>query len=551
MASVPGLRDPGASCIVQKFGGTSLGTGILVRRAAGIVRTALNTSRPIVVVSALTPPSGESTTSRLLEACAMLDERKYKSILRTLEAEHLLAGWLAAGGVGPIGSFQARETAEGAARRRKVLKEIADDFEGLRRFLYACGTIGETTPRSMDVVVSFGERLAARIFAAALESEGTAAACVSLDSLVERRDANDPVGQSFYDYAVRKLKCILDPSLGSSDSWTVPVISGFFGHVPGGVVGSIGRGYADLTAALCAAATGSPEVHLYKDVRGFFTGDPSLVDSALLLSSVTSAEAAELAYYGTETLHPVAAEQASRAGITVRIRSPADPDCPGTAILPSAPQTALALLATAVNLKHPCMTISLSPPQRRHEPVFMARIFTLLARHNIAADLVSTSQANVTLALAPRPVPDLKRLVADLSRLATVSVCDNAAVITLVGESLRSGGADVLLRAIGGAGINIEMISAGGGRTSVSCVVPGADGPRALRVAHDACVLGLGRDADRANDAVEELNLLHPTPLPVVSGLLLRATGRKEATIKESSWQASVDRDVDVCSATA
>lgn len=92
---------------------------------------------------------------------------------------------------------------------------------------------------------------------------------------------------------------------------------GFFGAMPDSLISTVGRGYSDLCAALCAASVDAMELQIWKEVdvrkwitflsyitdvitQGIFTADPSKVKSARLLATVTSEEAAELTYYGSE-----------------------------------------------------------------------------------------------------------------------------------------------------------------------------------------------------------------------------------------------------------
>ena len=79
---------------------------------------------------------------------------------------------------------------------------------------------------------------------------------------------------------------------------------GFFGILPDSLVRTVGRGYSDLCAAMCAVGIGAEELQIWKEVDGVFTADPRKVPSARLLSTVTAEEAAELTYYGSEVSHP-------------------------------------------------------------------------------------------------------------------------------------------------------------------------------------------------------------------------------------------------------
>jgi len=80
----------------------------------------------------------------------------------------------------------------------------------------------------------------------------------------------------------------------------VPVVTGYFGVVPGSLLSAIGRGYTDLCAALLAVGLGADELQIWKEVDGIFTADPRKVPTARLLTSITPEEAAELTFFGSE-----------------------------------------------------------------------------------------------------------------------------------------------------------------------------------------------------------------------------------------------------------
>lgn len=160
------------------------------------------------------------------------------------------------------------------------------------------------------------------------------------------------VDQSFYNYIVEQLKQVLnaegcyqtqvqnstydlvDENDALKGSIVVPVVTGFFGPVPGSILKAIGRGYTDLTAALIAVAVEAKELQIWKEVDGIFTADPRKIPSARLLASISPEEAAELTYYGSEVIHPFTMEQVIRASIPIRIKNTFNPNGFGTVILP-------------------------------------------------------------------------------------------------------------------------------------------------------------------------------------------------------------------------
>lgn len=105
--------------------------------------------------------------------------------------------------------------------------------------------------------------------------------------------------------------------------------------MPGSLIKEVSRGYSDLCAALCAVALNAEELQIWKEVDGVFTADPRKVRDARLLATITSEEAAELTYYGSEVIHPLTIEQIDDAGIPLRLKNVANPQGSGTIIYPS------------------------------------------------------------------------------------------------------------------------------------------------------------------------------------------------------------------------
>jgi aspartate kinase len=105
--------------------------------------------------------------------------------------------------------------------------------------------------------------------------------------------------------------------------------------MPGSLIKSVSRGYSDLCAALCAVAVRADELQIWKEVDGIFTADPRKIKNARLLATVTTEEAAELTYYGTEVIHSLTIEQIDSAGISLRLKNVMNPQGAGTIIHPS------------------------------------------------------------------------------------------------------------------------------------------------------------------------------------------------------------------------
>ncbi|KAK0555089.1 Aspartokinase [Tilletia horrida] len=226
-----------------------------------------------------------------------------------------------------------------------VVAAIEEDCARLRDFLSAAQIIEEISPKSKDIIIGVGERLACRIVVGALRDSGVDAELVTLDNIVDSSFFEGPdavldpsarlgthegsLEQNFYDLLARRLGERLQQCTG------VPVVTGYFGNVPGSLLTQVGRGYTDLCAALCAVGVGAQELQIWKEVDGVFTADPRKVPTARLIPSITPEEAAELTYYGSEVIHPFTMEQAIKNAIPIRIKNVENPGGSGTVIFPT------------------------------------------------------------------------------------------------------------------------------------------------------------------------------------------------------------------------
>jgi aspartate kinase len=135
-------------------------------------------------------------------------------------------------------------------------------------------------------------------------TQGIDATLVTLEDIVAKAYTEDPykqklafdeLGPRFFDALAIEIGRKLE-ACGNS----VPVVTGFFGMMPTSLLQSVGRGYSDLCAAMCAAGVLASELQIWKEVDGIFTADPRKIPSARLLNTVTLEEASELTYYGSE-----------------------------------------------------------------------------------------------------------------------------------------------------------------------------------------------------------------------------------------------------------
>ncbi|OGH01042.1 MAG: hypothetical protein A2600_01270 [Candidatus Lambdaproteobacteria bacterium RIFOXYD1_FULL_56_27] len=452
--------------LVQKYGGTSVGTAERLDNVAKIVaQTREQGHKVAVVLSAMSSQvKAEGTTTRLMEAAkAAIEGGPYYKIIDQIAERH-------------------NETLEQAIKDRTLQERTKADvgsmFKKLKSFLDAIGVIEEISPRSMDVVVGMGEKLSARIFTGVLNDRGIDAVFCNLENLVD--EPFTEVNLEFCQYLQGKLAQIL-----AEAGAQVPVFTGYFGFAPGGILKSIGRGYTDFTAALIAAGAKATELQIWKEVDGIYSSDPRKVPKAKVLSAITPEEALELTYYGSEVIHPFTMEQVTRAGIPVRIKNTFSPDLPGTFIDPKYVPDPGNGKATAVTVKRNVTILNVNSNRMLMAYGFMNRVFEVLGRYEIVIDLIATSEVNISMTIDS--VSNLAPAIKELERLGTVSVKKGMAILSLVGQGMRNriGVSGEMFTKLANAGVNIELISQGASEINISCAISDDQSDKALRAVHE------------------------------------------------------------------
>ena len=373
---------------------------------------------------------------------------------------------------------------------------IDEECTLVTRILEASQTLGEISPRSRDKVMSAGEKLSCRLIAALLQDQGVDSEYVDLSKVIDF-ETDGRLNQQFYDHVARNISNRLQ-GCGSK----IPVITGYFGPVPGGLLEKVGRGYTDLCAALVAVGIGATELQVWKEVDGIFTADPRKVPTARLLPQISPAEAAELTFYGSEVIHPFTMEQVIRARIPIRIKNVMNPWGNGTIIFPDSPadiddtrgglqtklfrsRSATLLRAerrrpkrpTAVTVKHKILVINGHSNKRSLSHGFFAKIFSTLDKWRLSIDLISTSEVHVSMALhSEAPLydgvgeddyritnRDLEGAIEELSSYGKVDIIPEMAILSLVGRQMKNmmGIAGKMFSTLGENNVNIEMISQG------------------------------------------------------------------------------------------
>jgi aspartate kinase len=444
--------------IVVKFGGTSVADAPAIERAAAVVRARLD-RRPLVIVSALA-----GTTNALLGIAAQAAGGQLVpaiSHVQTLRDRHLRV---------------AEELIGTPAIAADVGSDLSVIFDDLANLAAALAVLGHITPRSLDAVAAMGEALSSRIVAAAFAERGIPSTLVESSEVMftdEQFARAEPQVDLIADAAHRILRPMIDGG-------RVPVVGGFVGASPQGIVTTLGRGGSDYSASLLGAALHAEAIEIWTDVDGMLTADPRVVPHARLIERIRFDEASELASFGAKVLHPSTIAPAVRLGIPVWIFNTQRADGQGTRITFDAPRRPVSALAG----KRDVTVLRIGTPRMLLAHGFLRTVFEIFDRHHTSVDVVATSEVSVSVTIDDATRLDV--LLADLRVLGDVSVERNRGIVALVGAGL-GGHAATMARAITAlGGMRLHMLSLSASGINLTLVLDGEQVDPALRLLHDA-----------------------------------------------------------------
>lgn len=435
--------------LVMKFGGSSVADRAQIEKVQEIIRGRLP-KKPVVVSSA------------------------HKGITNAL---------IAAGKAAAAGKADAEQ--EVIERQRSVARACGCDdgllepfFQEITDLLRGVRLVRELSPRSLDYISSFGERMSVRVLADLFSRNGLPAQAFDVWDLGFLTDARFGMARPLAGYEGRMMEAFarLVPE------GVTPVVTGFVGKTEAGEITTVGRNGSDLTATLIAAALGAEEAEIWSDTDGVMSADPHLVRGAQNIPAMSFDEAAELAYFGSRVLHPETLIPAIRKNIPVRVLNTNRPEHPGTVITRTPGERKRPVTSIAYKENQSILTVR-SEHMFAHSG-FLARLFEATTRRGLVVDMVTTSEVSVSLSAADGEI--LRAVAADLADLGECRIDSGKTILAVVGHSLpvQAGAAAHITSAVADAGVNIEMLSYASGSINVSMVIDDRDVDMAVRTLH-------------------------------------------------------------------
>ncbi|WP_263368501.1 lysine-sensitive aspartokinase 3 [Edaphobacter bradus] len=443
----------------MKFGGTSVEDAKAMERTAAIVAGRRKKGLDaIVVVSAMA-----KVTDQLIAAAAAAgrgDKAGALALSARLRNRHIDTS---------SDLLQQEQFAEMHAA-------LHTEFDSLDDLLRGIAAVGELTPRTGDLVVSFGERLSSRMVAAAFAQRGLNGVHVDARTCIVT-DANYGKAAPLETAIEAKLRELVLPLIEAKQT---PVMGGFIGSTVDGITTTLGRGGSDYTAALVGGGLHAGAIEIWTDVNGIMTTDPRICPDALRVKSISFEEAAELAYFGAKVLHPATILPAVQKSIPVWVLNSRNAENEGTKITAVAPHCRNPFKSIAAKKKLTIIDIVASRMLMSYG--YMKSVFDVFDRYKCAIDMVSTSEVSISLTVDSNE--RLPEICEELAKIADVKMEGHKALICMVGEDIRghNGIAGQVFGAI--SHVNVRMISQGASEINMSFMIEEEDVEEAVRSLH-------------------------------------------------------------------
>jgi len=393
--------------IVAKFGGTSVADFAAMQRCADIIIANPNTR--LVVVSA---------SAGVTNCLVSLAKGKLTLVARELELDRI------------------RQIQFSILTMLDAPKNVEDALSHMLADVAKLAANDSITTNSLlkDELLSFGERMSSLLFTQVLLQKGVNAITLDVREVL-KTDSRHGSAQPNIALTREQSQTRLLPMVNDA----VVVTQGFIGSDELGNTTTLGRGGSDYSAALLAEALDADTLHIWTDVSGIFTTDPRLASNARPIPEISFDEAAEMATFGAKILHPATVIPAIRSGTRVFVGSSRTPDEGGTWI---SQQTNDKPPFRALALRRDQVLVTLKNPAMLHASGFLAEVFTIMARHKVSVDLISTSEISVAMTI-DNPTNSTTTVLNDdllneLRKVCAVELEDGLALVAVIGNNLQS-----------------------------------------------------------------------------------------------------------------
>ncbi len=525
---------------VLKFGGTSVGSPEAIQNVISIVSEKIKKNKVITVVSAF-----GGTTDLLLQCGQMAasGDEAYKELIQKITTRHLDA-------VKQLIPVQQQSSYLSAVK--KSCNEVEDLCNGI--FL-----LGETTARTKDKLVSYGELISSQIITAAFQAAGVATTWWDSRKLIR---TNAQYGNAIVDFKTTEVQLKTAAEAVSGNHIVMP---GFIASSAEGVTTTLGRGGSDYTAAIAAACLDAESLEIWTDVSGMMTADPRWVPNARVIPTISYQEAMELSHFGAKVIYPPTIQPVMNKQIPIWIKNTFAAADTGTLIQQEGYRNGSPVRGISSISK--LALLSLEGSGMVGVPGFSRRLFEALSAHQINVILITQGSSEHSICVGvDEAAAELAKEAVDaafapeisLQKVDPLEIEKGLSIVALVGEQMKShpGISGKLFGALGRNGVNVRAIAQGSSERNISAVIATSDVKKAINLLHEEFfetslkqvnlfISGVGNVGSRLLQQLHQQQqyLLHHNKLQLrVVGL---ANSKKiafsEDAIDLSNWKAFLD----------
>jgi len=454
----------------MKFGGTSVGSVKSILSLKKIVETEARTQPVIVVVSALDGITDELISTSQM---ALKGDERWKDEYDAMVARH----------------HQMIDTIITDSKKRVDLFNKVDAlFEQLRSIYYGVFLIHDLSGKTLDAIVSYGERLSSNIVAALIKNgvRMNSRDFIRTEKKMGKHTLDAELTNQLVGEAFRELP-------------QVSVVPGFIARDRDThETTNLGRGGSDYTAAIIAAALNAEMLEIWTDVDGFMTADPKVIKSAYTINELSYVEAMELCNFGAKVIYPPTIYPVCVKHIPIKVKNTFNPEHPGTLIKDKI-EDDLKPIKGISSIKGTSL-ITVTGLSMVGVIGVNRRIFTTLANKGISVFMVSQASSENSTSIGVRDedaAAAAEALNAEFAKeietgaMFPMLVESGLATVAIVGENMKQtpGIAGKLFGTLGRSGISVIACAQGASETNISFVVDGRFLRKSLNVLHDSFFL--------------------------------------------------------------
>ncbi|NHN24256.1 bifunctional aspartate kinase/homoserine dehydrogenase I [Flavobacterium jejuense] len=454
---------------VLKFGGTSVANAQNISKVIEIVTKKSQNNKLIVVVSAL---SGITDLLLLASNTAAKKDKNYSKQLNLIKTKHL----------------EVVEALITSDKKNDLVVILDEELEQLKTLLDGCFLLGELTPRTLDIILSFGELLSSQIIAVALEKKIPSSLFKDSREIIK---TNANFGKATVDF---KITNTLIQNYFKDVEAAVVLLPGFIASSINGNTTTLGRGGSDYTASILAAAVNAFSLEIWTDVNGMFTANPKIVKQAQPIASISYQEAMELSHFGAKVLYPPTIQPVLNSNIPIWIKNTFEPEAFGTLISNDSKTNGNPI--KGISHIESIALITIEGSGMIGVSGSSKRLFETLSNHKINVIFITqaSSEHSICIGIQNQDAEEAKLAIDTTfeieiaqNKIEACVVEKDLCIVALVGENMKNhqGLSGKMFSTLGKNNVNIRAIAQGASERNISVVIAKKDVQKALNTLHE------------------------------------------------------------------